>query len=165
MRDIDTYEKFIKEYLCIDEGSATGLTWTGHPNKSQATKLTGIAAGTDNGNGYYRTRVNGKILYNHRIVWFLQYGIWPEGDVDHIDGCRNNNHPGNLRVVTRSENMQNMIVRGYSWNAAREKWEAHIKLDYKKLSLGFFDNEDDARAAYLSAKSKLHPSSPERCYE
>lgn len=165
MRDIDNYEKFIKECLFIDNESPTGLTWKGHPNKTQATKLTGSAAGSDNGRGYYRTKVKDKLLRNHRIVFFLHHGCWPAGEIDHIDGDKGNNHPGNLRVTNRSENCQNNLAKGYSWNERAKKWQAAIRVDGKPYYLGYFSSEEAAHDAYLNAKKKLHPSAPERCYE
>ena len=44
----------------------------------------------------------------HRAVYQLVWGEIPKGyEIDHIDRNRLNNHPLNLRVVTRSQNMQN----------------------------------------------------------
>lgn len=46
--------------------------------------------------------------YAHRIVFILSNGYDPAPlQVDHIDRDSRNNHPSNLRAVTRSENQRN----------------------------------------------------------
>ncbi|WP_076738056.1 HNH endonuclease signature motif containing protein, partial [Cronobacter sakazakii] len=108
--------------------------------------------------------VQGKNLYNHRIVYFLHHGHWPVGEVDHIDGNPGNNHPDNLRDVTHSENQQNIPARGYYWHKPARRWQARIKVNGKLHSLGLYPTEAEARAAYLNAKAQLHPTAPARCY-
>lgn len=52
------------------------------------------------GHGYRRISINKKAFYEHRVVWALLHGEWPNGFIDHIDGNRSNNKPSNLRVVS-----------------------------------------------------------------
>jgi hypothetical protein len=47
-------------------------------------------------------------------------------------------------------------IKGYSWDKRRNKWMSEIRFNYKKYYLGHFDNEDDARQAYLNAKEKYY---------
>ncbi len=42
----------------------------------------------------------------HHIVWYLNYGEWPELEIDHIDQDRTNNYIDNLMLVTHQENMR-----------------------------------------------------------
>lgn len=160
-----TRDDFIRQYLAIDPASPTGLTWTGHPHKTTAVRFTGKPAGRLTGEGYYQTSIQYTPLLNHRIIWFLRHGKWPAGQVDHIDGVRTNNHPDNLRDVTHAENLQNQLVKGYAWVARRQKWWAQISVDGKRRHIGYFTNEEDARAAYLAAKAKYHPTASERCFD
>lgn len=40
---------------------------------------------------------------------------------------------------------------GVTWSKQKEKWYAKMTVNYKTISLGLFDNEEDAAVAYLSA--------------
>ena len=46
-------------------------------------------------------------------------------------------------------------VKGYSWDAQKQKWKARIKINQRLRHLGYFDNEADAHQAYLVAKREL----------
>lgn len=93
----------------------------------------------------------------HRIVWVLHHGAIPDGQlVDHIDGDFLNNRINNLRLVTKSGNSQNAVYKGYGWAAREGKYVATIKLNGKSKFLGYYDNPEAARAAYLAAKAVRH---------
>lgn len=48
-------------------------------------------------------------VFVSRLVWFWFNGPIPEGmEVDHIDEDHTHDHPGNLQLLTRLENMQKM---------------------------------------------------------
>lgn len=109
-------------------------------------------------------RLDGKQyqLKAHRVAWILAHGAIPHGmQIDHINGIRDDNRLCNLRLVTQRENDQNRRrARGYSWNKGSSKWEAYIRVDGVLLHLGLFTTEAAARAAYLKAKARYHPSTP-----
>jgi hypothetical protein len=100
----------------------------------------------------------------HRLVYWLHNPHWDIFDssiknnsIDHIDGDRQNNNIENLRVVTNQENHWNRKnAKGYTWSKRDNKWESKITLNAKHIYLGIFDNEEDARNAYLDAKEKYH---------
>lgn len=50
--------------------------------------------------------------------------------------------------------------KGYSWNKGCSTWEAYIRVDGVLRHLGLFTTEAAARAAYLKAKARHHPSTP-----
>ena len=59
--------------------------------------------------GYLAVRINHRgsayLLLAHRLVWEALRGPIPAGmTVNHLDGCKTNNHPENLEVVTQSDN-------------------------------------------------------------
>jgi hypothetical protein len=95
----------------------------------------------------------------HRIISYAFLGLDidnPKIKIDHIDRDRLNNKLSNLRQVTNQQNCFNRTAKGYSWFKRDNKWSAHIKLDGKKIHLGYFDLEEDARQSYLNAKEKYH---------
>jgi hypothetical protein len=99
----------------------------------------------------------------HRIIWLMQTGDWPEGDVDHIDGDGLNNKWDNLRDVTHSQNLMNAAVRsdstsgykGVSYDKARDRWYAYINIDGKRKMLGRHKTMQEAVTARQNAESEL----------
>jgi len=111
------------------------------------------------GNGLYAgtnikrpDRTRATLLLHHLIV-----GRPPVGHViDHISRDALDNRAANLRFVTVQGNQFNTAARGYTWNKYHGKFRAQIVLDRKQTYLGLFDTAEEAHAAYLSAKEKLH---------
>lgn len=100
---------------------------------------------------------NVKCYTVQRLMWECFHGPVPDDmDIDHIDGNKLNNSLDNLRLVSKSENQWNQNRKGYSWYARTNKWVAQICVHGKNQHIGYFTTEDDARAAYLDAKSRLH---------
>ena len=95
----------------------------------------------------------GITYYLHRAVLGLGHGDPRLGD--HINRNRLDNRQQNLRVVSRTENPQNVgancggssAYRGVSWNAARGKWAAFGNVDRRQKHLGLFTTEEAAAAA------------------
>jgi hypothetical protein len=80
-----------------------------------------------------------------------------EIQVDHINGVKHDNRLENLRLVTHQQNHFNETkAKGYCWNKHANKWMAYIALDRRKIHLGLFTVEEDARQAYLDAKIIYH---------
>ena len=113
-----------------------------------------------NKNGYYHV-----MLYNnskvktckvHKLVAnaLLQN---PENKlcVDHKNNDRLDNNIKNLRFATHRENNRNRSlssnntsgIKGISWYKRDEKWSAHIKVNGKKIHIGYFENIQDAHKA------------------
>ena len=110
--------------------------------------------------GYKHGSIFYKYLKAHRVIWLLVYGEWPNGEIDHIDGNRENNRIHNLRVVTSSENARNRKVQsnnksgvpGVGWRNDTNKWYARIKILGEYTYLGNFENFEDAVSAKKSAE-------------
>jgi hypothetical protein len=119
-----------------------------------------IVENTNNYYGYNLINCNGKIIKRHRIIGFAFLNLDiedPKQHIDHIDGCRLNNCLTNLRVVTNQQNSFNRTkAKGYYWDKNSKKFLAQIRLNRKLIYLGLFNNEEDARAAYLAAKQIYH---------
>lgn len=126
-----------------------------------------IAGGFVRG-GYLRIQVDGHGYSAHRLAWFYMTGEWPKGDIDHRNGGRADNRWGNLRDLPARLNRQNLRAAtsrnkscgllGVSWHPRPRPWRASIRVDGKKLHLGYFHTKEEAYATYLSAKRVLHPA-------
>ena len=120
--------------------------------KTWNTKFAGKECNSIGTNGYLRGTVNRVKIACHLIAWELYYGNKPTNVIDHIDGDVTNNKIVNLRNVTQHENTRNACkpinntsgVMGVSWDKSRNKWVAGIKVNYKRIALGRFDDINDA---------------------
>jgi len=82
--------------------------------------------------------------------------------VDHINHKTYDNQKTNLRIVTNQQNCFNHQmnknntsgVTGVWWSNSTNKWIAEIKLNYKKIHLGSFDNINDAAKIRKEAEIK-----------
>jgi len=116
-----------------------------------------IPIGTRNKDGYIVFRVNGKLLYAHRVAFFLINEFLPKM-VDHINRKRCDNRICNLRSANPIINSQNRYVIGITKPKQTKKWSAAITVNYKRKHLGYFDTPEQAHQAYLAAKKIYHPS-------
>lgn len=113
------------------------------------------AGGAPNNEGYKYVYASGKHYSVHRVAWMLSYGYFPEHEVDHINGIRDDNRLCNLREVSHTCNMQNQKLaknnasgyKGVSWNSAGSKWVVSGSLYGKRIHLGYFIDKDRAVAA------------------
>ena len=111
---------------------------------------------------YYTIKFNKKIYKLSRIVYKTYNNDWnitDNSDTNYIDHINNNsldNGIENLRVLTSQQNKWNTNAKGYSWDKTKNKWKAKITANGKAINLGNFTKEEDARTAYLEAKSLYH---------
>ncbi len=88
----------------------------------------------------------------------------PEGmDVDHKNGDKLDNRRENLRVCTRSQNIQNSRkhsdnksgYKGVCWETGNNRWKAQICKDGKKMVIGYFTDKKSAALAYNAKALEL----------
>jgi len=113
--------------------------------------------GTINKSGYVIFRVNGKLLYAHRVAFFLMHGFLPKM-VDHINRNRSDNRLANLREADAKLNSENSKGYGVTKPKHTKKWASSITNNRKRIHLGYFDTAEEANKAYLLAKQKYHPN-------
>ncbi|BAK66879.1 conserved hypothetical protein [Sphingobium sp. SYK-6] len=95
-----------------------------------------------------------------RVVWAIVHGVWPKGEIDHINGVKDDNRVANLRDVPRSVNARNRGMRrnnrsgitGVKLDLNSLRWHATIRGNGKNLFLGSFENRVDAIAARKAAE-------------
>ena len=125
----------------------------------------GDIAGSISANGYRLIYGGGKkLLTAHRLMWFYVNGVWPETDIDHINGNKDDNRIGNLRLAHRSENNINAKThkhntsgfKGVSFDNRRKHWVAYIWVFKKRYYLGSFGDREKAFAAYQAASVKYY---------
>ena len=84
--------------------------------------------------------------------------------IDHKNKDATDNKWGNLRKATNAQNNMNKGKRttpcsskykGVYWDKQNNRWRAQIKLDYKNMYIGLFENEKDAYAAYQKKAEEL----------
>ena len=117
-----------------------------------------VCKGYKREDGYLQIKIDGNLYLMHRVASHI-YGILDLHDelqIDHIDLNRSNNCISNLRPATSQQNSFNTKAKGYSWNKRSKKWKAVICLNGKKIHLGYFEKEEDAKNAYLKAKAIYH---------
>lgn len=102
--------------------------------------------------GYAVTRVDGKLIYLHRLIMDAPEGMM----VDHINRDRLDNRQVNLRIATNRQNQANVAkrvgttsrYRGVSKHAPSGRWQARISLEGKQKHLGYYEDEEAAARAY-----------------
>lgn len=91
----------------------------------------------------------------HRELLGLKRGDGLQGDHKNHNGL--DNRRVNLRIVTNQDNRFNLSrARGYCWCNEQERFRAYIYAHGKQYHLGYYPTAQEARDAYMEAKSKLH---------
>ncbi len=129
--------------------------------KSAISVKIGQIAGGKHIEGYMNISINGKRYLSHRLAWLYVTGEMPDKDIDHINCNKLDNRFANLRVANRSQNMMNTQLRvnnksgfkGVSFDKRSKKWEAYTKLNYKKISFGYFKTAEEANAVRVEKTS------------
>lgn len=141
------------ELLDYLEYKGSELIWKKSPANSVKA---GDKVGSSNKQGYREFSFKGSRYYCHRVVWYLNTGKFPELEIDHIDGDKSNNDFGNLREVTREENLRNTKshkdsksrFKGISFEKQRSLWRARCYFEGKSYCGGFYKTETEAAKKY-----------------
>jgi hypothetical protein len=116
--------------------------------------------------GYRYVGVDGHKFTVHRVVWLMVHGAFPSSTIDHINGDRADNRLSNLRDVPHRHNSQNQRrphedkqsckLIGATWDKMWRNWKAQIGHKKKTIYIGRFKTAEEAHAAYLEAKRRIH---------
>lgn len=133
--------------------------------KSWNTRFSGKEAFTRrNSEGYRVGGIQDATYRGHRVIWAMVYGYWPEEDIDHVNGLRDDNRLINLREASRTQNNMNSGLRsdnssgyrGVYFNKQRNAWHARVHAHGKAKHIGFFSDASEAHKAYAEASKKQH---------
>lgn len=168
MAKADLTAEQLRELLNYDP--ETGIfTWR-QPGRG---RTVGGVVGCRDHRGYVQISIgprnNRARIYGHQAAWLYMHGYWPSEDVDHINHDKSDNRIANLRELNRSLNQQNQIrahannktgYLGVSANKGgrKQRFMASIFADGRPVHLGSFDTAEEAYAAYVEAKRRLHPA-------
>lgn len=151
-------QKRLKEVF--DYNGETGMfTWK---ITKSSKSIKGNLAGSVSDKGYLTVRIDGGFYRLHRLAWLYITGSHPEGQIDHIDRNKTNNKFNNLRITSNTENCRNKTmnksnttgVTGIYWRKSTKKWQVSIKVNYKSVHIGCFNNLKDAITARKDANKK-----------
>ena len=122
--------------------------------------------------GYIDVKVNGKMMKLHRLVYLFHNPDWnirdncQDNSIDHINENKLDNRIKNLRVVTQSQNRQNMTymnkkpIRGVCFHKQNNSWYATWRENGKQRGK-LFKTESEAlehRAKMVELHYTHHPS-------
>lgn len=154
---------YLRQRLTLDPDTGR-LTWRENPLAKNCwnARWVGREAFTASFKGYRTGRIDGKQYLAHRMVWALHHGVWPTGQIDHINGDRGDNRVTNLRVVSNTQNARNATlsksnksgVTGVWWDARRNYWCAEIKVNRRKIHLGYFSTLEEAATVRKQAEAR-----------
>lgn len=111
--------------------------------------------------GYRKLAILGCKWIISRLVWAAEYGEWPPGEVDHINGNTFDDHIDNLRVGGSVLNGGNKKLYannktgyvGVKLHAATGKYHSQATINKKRYHIGVYltaEEATNARANFLS---------------
>lgn len=147
MKKVNTYEVF-DDYIKLWDSKHINYSLI---DTEDLPKVTKYCFFKDRG-GYFiaNTVIDGRktTIKLHRLIMKAPFGM----QVDHLNHITWDNRKCNLRICTNQENSRNKVSKGYSYWKYGKKWEAYIFVDYKKIHLGYFNTENEARKARREAE-------------
>ena len=99
-------------------------------------------------------------------MWACCTGNWPEGEIDHINGNRDDNRIENLREATVAENRTNRTIQtnnksGFKWvykHSQNRSWVAEIRKNGRRVYQSCHPTPELAYEAACRAAKQIHGS-------
>ena len=122
--------------------------------------------GTITRDGYIQVMITRYMFKQSHLVYLWIKGCLPDvrKEMDHIDGNKLNDHPGNLRLISHTLNGRNRKMRkgntsGYTGvSLVDSKYRSSIMVNGKNITIGRFNTAREAHVArqgYLQAHPEL----------
>ena len=101
-----------------------------------------------------------RCIYMHKLILPVEKPL----TVDHRDGDGLNNRRYNLRPAEKAQQSWNVrkptggtsALKGVHWLSREGKWRSRIKVRGQDVTVGYFDSELEAKAAYDAAARHHH---------
>lgn len=148
-----------KEHFTYDQIAAAlkiegnCLVWL----EKRGNRSAGAIAGTVAANGYRTVAFRGRVLQQHRVVWLLTYGSWPERSLDHINRDKTDNRASNLRLATASQNEANKASIGrVNLKGVSISNRGQYQVKCRQKFVGVFSTAEEAGKAYDQEAKKSY---------
>jgi hypothetical protein len=120
----------------------------------------GDVAGQITEQGCIRITIEGRHYYAHRLAWLYMKGEWPKRLINHRNRKPSDNRWPNLREATNSEILarakrRRRMSRGVDRMLDGSGFRARIGVANKKIVIGHYRTEEQARDAYRITASKV----------
>lgn len=115
--------------------------------------------------GYVTVSIFGRQIRAHRLIYFMVVGVWPDCQIDHINGIKSDNRWSNLRPASRRENQRNTRkprnntsgFKGVVFDKANKKWYFQLRMDDgSRFTKTGFKTREDAAAACRVKREEIH---------
>ena len=146
---------YVKDLLEYDP--LTGLLyWRKYMNSRVPA---GHRAGYIDLHGYVVVGLNRKLYKAHRLIWLMQTGSWPKGQIDHINHVRSDNRWLNLSDVSQRINTTKRLISKANtsshtgvYRTAKGNWIARICVNRTQINLGTYPDINKAIQARKDAE-------------
>lgn len=168
IRQLLHYEPDTGRFFWVERGPEWFTHCTpGHEDRIRSAwnaAWSGKEAGLINGYGYRQINIQRRHIGGHRIAWCYVYGAWPNGQIDHINGVREDNRIANLRDVSHDANQRNMRlgrhntsgVSGVHLCKITGRWRAEVRAFGTRHRLGRFPTLEGAQATVMEKRAELN---------